>query len=98
MRLIVVFAVMVLTGCVSSGSVAPAGMHAKNGSPVRVERLGTMTTLSPVKGPACHSEQVLLCRGDIGRGDCRCVFIQEAERSLERVTRRQRAFRTARIH
>ena len=95
MRWVAILVVLAMAGCVSNGTGVPLGKHAKNGGPVRVERMGTMMTLAANKSATCHSEQVLLCRGEAEEGDCRCLFIRDAERSLQRVTHDRQGFRTS---
>ena len=86
MRFVAVLVFMVMAGCASNGVSVPLGNHAKSNEPVHVERMGSMTTLASLRQPMCHTEQVLLCRGEVEDGDCRCVTIHDAERSLQRVT------------
>ena len=93
MRLVAVMVIMVMAGCASNGTDVPLGKHSKNGGPVRVERMGSMTALASFKAGSCHAEQVLLCRGESEDGDCRCVTIYDAERRLEIMTHDRPAFR-----
>lgn len=69
-------------GCAANGF---SGAHQKNGGPVRMERLGAMTFTDVPLATVCPARQVSWCTERLGRLDCACVDVREAERRVQRM-------------
>lgn len=78
-----------LAGCAGSQTDL-AGKHGKNGGPVRVERLGIMTTSELPADGQCRAREVRWCSSR-GRGvNCQCVLVQEAKDRVRRLATQMR--------
>ena len=85
MRFMLILVVVSIAGCASTGQEVPAGMFSNDDGFVRVEKLGSVTEISASAPSKCLSEQTLMCRGPVEAGDCRCTFVYESERQLDRI-------------
>ena len=95
MRLVILFVMVMIAGCAVNGTGVPAGKYAGDYEPVAVERMGSPAMLESFNESVCHTEQVLLCRGEARDGDCRCAMIYDVERRLGPVTPDVQGFRNS---
>lgn len=86
MRTAVVIMVVALAGC-GTGQSGFSGKHSKNGGPLRVERLGVVTTSELPAERQCGARAVRWCsdRGD--RAACACIPVQQAKDRVRRLAR-----------
>lgn len=84
MRLTMLMALLAMAGCGTNSGFA--GKQMKNGGPVRIERLGTMTTSDFVDERSCNSKQILWCTTRSGAQSCQCVYTKQAEDRVRRMT------------
>ena len=83
-RLTMLMALLAMAGCGTNSGFA--GKQMKNGGPVRIERLGTMTTSDFVAEERCNSKQILWCTTRSGAKSCQCVYTKQAEDRVRRIT------------
>jgi hypothetical protein len=79
-----VLLVLTIAGCATDPAGELSGRHAKNGSPVPVERLGSVTSSALPTELQCGSKQVMWCAGGRVRSACQCVQIREAQDRVRR--------------
>jgi hypothetical protein len=90
MKALFVVVCLLMTGCATGVTSYTAGDESKNGAPVRFERLGTMTSEDISASRQCRSTQVKVCTMSDAREDCGCMFIDDVQRRVQSVVRRQR--------
>jgi hypothetical protein len=82
MRIRLAAILVLFAGCAADPGAGLAGKQAKNGGPIRVERLGTTVLLSTDEYPACPRGRVLWCENDGSGARCRCQHAQRARTRL----------------
>ena len=85
MRLISVMVLLLVSGCASSPDYDLSGKQSKNGTPVRYERLGSVTSLDVPTDLKCNSRQVRWCNVVGSWKKCGCVYIHDAEEKVRRM-------------
>lgn len=83
-RMTILIVLLAMAGCGSNSGLA--GKESKHGTPVRIERLGTMTTAELVEERSCHPKQIHWCANRAGRQQCECVFPKRVENRVRRLT------------
>jgi len=85
MKRILILGLLVLAGCAAQDGERLAGRQQKDEGPIRVERLGTLAVLDKEQPFVCAAEQVMWCAGGepAASADCRCVYVDRAERRFE---------------
>ena len=89
--LLAMTATIAIAGCATSPGSAPGANALNPDEPVRVERLGSITTAELPQEKRCNSKQVKWCSdGDKG---CRCVYKHVARDRLRRMEDQMRNLR-----
>jgi len=91
-QIAILMTLLLVAGCGSNSGFA--GKQTKNGGPVRIERLGTMTTTDRVAERSCNRRQVLWCHRLAGAQHCQCTYVKQAEDRVRRMTGQTDRLRT----
>lgn len=91
MRVLMVLTVLLVSGCATGVRSDLSGDQMKNGSPIRFERIGSLTSEDLSEALRCRPNQVNLCSGGYGRDSCRCHFVNDAEVRIRQIVGQRRA-------
>jgi len=90
MKLLFVLTGLLISGCATDVGRTMYGGQMKNGSPIRFERLGSMTSEDISTGRQCGLDRVSLCTTTSSHESCRCIFAHDAERRIRQVVGQRR--------
>jgi hypothetical protein len=90
MKVLIVCICFLVTGCATGVSSLTSGDQSKNGSPMRFERLGSMTSEDIATGRHCPGNMVKVCTTSSRFEDCDCMFVRDAEFRTQPVARQHR--------
>ena len=79
MKVLFVSICLLLSGCATGVSSLASGDQSKNGSPMRFERLGSMTSEDISTTRQCPGNKVKVCTTSSSLEDCSCMFVRDAE-------------------
>lgn len=85
MRVLLVVIGLLISGCATDVGRTMSGDQTKNGGPIRLERLGTVTSVDITTGPRCRPSQVNWCTLRGGKENCQCLHIRAAEEKVRRM-------------
>lgn len=87
MRALTVMSMLLLSACAAGGRDSATRADPYPQTPIRYDRLGTITTQDMSDLDACGDNQVNWCNGSRARKSCTCLSIREVERRTEKAIR-----------
>lgn len=85
--LIVIF--LSMSGCATGIESLMSGEQSKNSGPMRIERLGAMTSTDIAAVRPCRKTQIKVCTTDDAREDCGCMFVDDVQRQVQSLVRQR---------